>query len=131
MAAQLVLVAVLARAATDGPDLTEYDASGDMVGVTCEGSVEDTAGLAMRWTGCTASIHNTTGRTQAYMIYLNCRTWAGDGPGMVHDLQYVAPDPNPSSQFVELSRFASAVASGPQNCTFVSATRRNLGADEL
>ncbi|MDQ0311331.1 hypothetical protein J2S46_005887 [Kitasatospora herbaricolor] len=130
--ALLVLVAVVAGAASsDASDLTEYDANGDVMGVTCKSNVERTAGILTEWTGCTASIHNTTGRLQAYTLNLNCRNFAGYGPGAVHDLQYVAPDPNPSSQFVQLSRLASQATYGPQNCTFVSATRRNVRAGEL
>ncbi|SDT77211.1 hypothetical protein SAMN05216371_5367 [Streptomyces sp. TLI_053] len=132
IAALLVLAAVITGSATsDDSDHREYDASGDVVGVTCRSNAELTVGILMEWTGCTASIHNTTGRLQAYMIYLNCHTFASYEPGAIHDLQYVAPDPNPSSQFVKLSRFASQVTYGPQNCTFISATRRNVRPDEL
>lgn len=128
----LVLAAVVAgTTASDDLDRTEYDASSDVVGVSCSSSPEYTAGILMEWTGCTASIHNTTGRLQAYTLYLNCRTFAGYGPDAIHDVQYVAPDPNPSSQFVELSRFASQVTYGPQDCQFISATRRNVRPDEL
>ncbi len=128
----LVLAAVVASTtASDDLDLTEYDASGDVVGVSCRSSAEYTAGILMEWTGCTASIHNTTGRMQAYTLYVGCRTFAGSAPDAVHDLQYVAPDPNPSSQFVELSRFASQVTFGPKDCKLISATRRNVRPGEL